>query len=80
MQNPRETSKKYLTNEITLSSPPVRLAETRKSKPRDAHASMGRACWPPKLDTTLPPGLDMVLGQLIRKVGGEVMHDQSCRT
>lgn len=44
LQNPRETWKKYLTNEMTLSSPPVRLAEMRRSKPRDAHASMGRAC------------------------------------
>lgn len=38
------------------------------------HTSTERACLLPSLDVTLPPGLVMVLGQLIRKPGGELMH------
>ena len=57
--------------------PPVNLAGTHQSKHREAHISTGRAGWSPGLDSTFPPGLVMVLGQLIREVGGELMHEQS---
>lgn len=52
----------------------------RKPQPRarqspGAHAPAQPARWPPGLDCTSPPGLVMVLGQLIRTLSGEVTHD-----
>lgn len=42
--------------------------------PGVTRTSTEQACLLPSLDVTLPPGLVMVLGQLIRKPGGEFMH------